>query len=302
MVTLRIPGSKYSAAGSAKAGLALRRWGSRERRPVLDGVQPPNHKGWIIDYDSENARIHPDKKLRAHPIEGFSAAVTQRLLPALSAARLIHVVPLPRPYWVCFDHPDATAMSRTTPVYRLQLNRSASVSGLPRTCETPRDAYEAFKSLLGDPDREHLLAIFLDSHHRVLGLHVAAIGNRNLLHSEARDVFSAGLLLHATDLVLVHNHPSGDATPSEEDEARTRELEIAGLLLGITLLDHIVVGEHDYRSIRSTDRMLLPMAGADELTVEEVEERTQKVLDLHLRRARAVRARAKRKRKQEEHD
>lgn len=152
-----------------------------------------------------------------------------------------------------------------------------------------------FKAHLGDPDREHLLAIYLDWRRHVLGLHVAAIGNRNLLHSEAREVFSTGLLLHATEVVLVHNHPSGDATPSEEDEVRTRELEIAGLLLGITVLDHIVVGEHDYRSIRSTDRMLLPIEGTDELTVEEVEERTQNVLDLHLRRARTLRARAKRR-------
>lgn len=188
-----------------------------------------------------------------------------------------------------------SAMSRSIPVYRLQLNRSAAVPGLPRTCETARDAYEAFKAHLGDPDREHLLAIYLDWRRRVLGLHVAAIGNRNLLHSEAREVFSAGLLLHASDVVLVHNHPSGDATPSEEDEFRTRELEIAGLLLGITVLDHIVVGERDYRSIRTTGHMLMPMEGTNGLTLEEIEERTQRVLDLHLRRARALRTRAKRR-------
>jgi DNA repair protein RadC len=190
-------------------------------------------------------------------------------------------------------------MSRTIPVYRLQLDRSTTVSGLPRICKTARDAYEAFKAHLGDPDREHLLAIFLDRHHRVLGLHVAAIGNRNLLHLEAREVFSTGLLLHASDVVLVHNHPSGDATPSEGDEIRTRELEIAGLLLGITVLDHIVVGERDYRSIRATDRMLLPMEGTDGLTVEEIEERTRNVLDLHLRRTRATRRRAKRRKTKE---
>lgn len=124
---------------------------------------------------------------------------------------------------------------------------------------------------------------------------MAAIGNRNLLHSKAREVFSTGLLLHASDVVLVHNHPSGDATPTEEDEVRTRELEIAGLLLGITVLDHIVVGERDYQSIRTTGHMLMPMEGTDGLTLEEIEERTQNVLDLHLRRARAVRARAKRR-------
>lgn len=189
----------------------------------------------------------------------------------------------------------AKTMSRAIPVYRLQLNRSAAVSGLPRACETARDAYELFKAHLGDPDREHLLAIYVDWRRRVLGLHVVAIGNRNLLHSEAREVFSAGLLLHASDVVLVHNHPSGDATPSDEDEFRTRELEIAGLLLGMTVLDHIVVVERDYRSIRATGRMLLPMEGTDGMTLEEIEERTQSVLDLHLRRARAIRTRAKRR-------
>lgn len=186
-------------------------------------------------------------------------------------------------------------MPRSIPVYRLQLERAASVSGLPRVCESPLAAYDAFRAHLGEPDREHLLAIYLDSRRRVLGLHVVAIGSRNLLHSEAREVFAAGLLLHASDVVLVHNHPSGDATPSEEDEFRTRELEIAGLLLGITVLDHVVVGENDYRSIRATDRMVLPLNGADELTGDQIDQRVRGLLGLHLRQARVRRIRPKRR-------
>lgn len=185
-------------------------------------------------------------------------------------------------------------MARNIPVYRLQLQRSGGVAGLPSRCESARDAYEIFRSHLGDPDREHLLAIYLDWHRRVLGVHTVAVGNRNLLHSEAREVFTTGLLLHASDVVLVHNHPSGDATPSEEDEFRTRELEIAGLLLGVTVLDHIVIGENDYQSIRATNRMVLPLESADELTEEQVEERVQEVLGLHLRQARARTRKAKR--------
>jgi DNA repair protein RadC len=188
-------------------------------------------------------------------------------------------------------------MSRSIPVYRLQLQRSGGVAGLPSRCESARDAYELFRSHLGDPDREHLLAIFLNWHRRVLGVHVVAVGSRNLLHSEAREIFATGLLLHASDVVLVHNHPSGDATPSEEDEFRTRELEIAGLLLGVTVLDHIVVGENDYQSIRATNRMVLPLDSADELSEEQIEERVQEVLGLHLRQAKAQSRKAKRQKR-----
>lgn len=185
-------------------------------------------------------------------------------------------------------------MARSVPVYRLQLQRSGGVAGLPRICENPRDAYEAFKAHLGDPDREHLLAIYLDPSRRVLGVQVAAIGNRNLLHVEAREVFVAGLLLHASDVVLIHNHPSGDATPSEEDEYRTRELEIAGLLLGVTVLDHIVVGDGDYRSIRASDRMLVPNEGAEELSEDQIDARIREFLGVSPRRKQGRRAPKKR--------
>jgi hypothetical protein len=95
----------------------------------------------------------------------------------------------------------------------------------------------------------------------------------------------------------VHNHPSGDATPSEEDEFRTRELEIAGLLLGVTVLDHVVVGGNEYQSIRATNRMVLPLENADELTEEQVEARVQEVLGVHFRQARANTEKTKRQKR-----
>jgi DNA repair protein RadC len=171
-------------------------------------------------------------------------------------------------------------MRSNPPVYRIQLNRTGSVPGIPRKYKNPEDAAEIFRNVLGDPDREHLLAIYLDANSNVVGVQVIAIGNYNMLHSEARDLFGCGILLHAADIVLVHNHPSGDPTPTDTDEIRTREIEIIGLLMAVTLLDHVVVGGTEYRSIRATGRMLLSAADEEDLPPEQFERRMRDLLGL----------------------
>ncbi len=85
---------------------------------------------------------------------------------------------------------------------------------------------------------------------------------------------------------MLHTHPSGEPAPSPDDLTLTRGLELAGMLLGIIVLDHVVVGNPGWISLRETDQMLLTPDPEEELTPEEVDERMRHMLGLPVRRSR----------------
>lgn len=91
--------------------------------------------------------------------------------------------------------------------------------------------------------RETFFALLLDARHRVLSLRVVSTGSLESTVVHPREVFSPAVREGAAAVVVAHNHPSGDPTPSREDRAVTDRLQQAGQLLGIELLDHVVVGE-----------------------------------------------------------
>jgi DNA repair protein RadC len=106
---------------------------------------------------------------------------------------------------------------------------------------TPNQAALAFVEILGNPDREYFVALLVDGKNRISGLHVVSEGtlNQSLVHP--REVYKAAILANSAAIILAHNHPTGDVTPSREDRDITRRLKEAGDLLGIRVLDHIIV-------------------------------------------------------------
>lgn len=134
------------------------------------------------------------------------------------------------------------------PAYKLQLVRDRTVSIPSRICTSPREAADLFRAYIGDSDREHVVAIFLDSQNRFIGLHTISVGTIEYCIVNPREVFKAALLCNATSLVLAHNHPSGDPAPSEDDIRLTRQLQEAAELLDIPMMDHIIIGESSYSS------------------------------------------------------
>jgi len=106
---------------------------------------------------------------------------------------------------------------------------------------TPEQAARAFVEILGNPDREYFVALLVDGKNRISGLHVVSEGtlNQSLVHP--REVYKAAILANSAAIILAHNHPTGDVTPSKEDREITRRLKEAGDLLGIRVLDHIIV-------------------------------------------------------------
>lgn len=103
--------------------------------------------------------------------------------------------------------------------------------------------------------REHFVGFYLNARHQVLLRDVISIGSLSASIVHPREVFKPAISLSAASIVLAHNHPSGDPTPSEEDLAITRRLHEAGRMLGIELVDHVVVARDSFVSMR--ERKLL---------------------------------------------
>lgn len=99
-------------------------------------------------------------------------------------------------------------------------------------------------------EQEHVFGMMLDTRNRLLGEEEISRGTVNQSLFSPRELFLKALSFHAVHVILVHNHPSGEADPSPDDLEITRKAFEAGELIGITLLDHIIVGDHCYTSLR----------------------------------------------------
>lgn len=108
--------------------------------------------------------------------------------------------------------------------------------------------YELMRPECELADREHFWTIYLDNKHRMI--HVEEVSSGSLTGSivHPREVYKGAVLANAAALVFVHNHPSGDPTPSKEDLELTRRLRQAGEILGIRVLDHVIIGNGRYIS------------------------------------------------------
>lgn len=114
----------------------------------------------------------------------------------------------------------------------------------------PREAAAYLLPLFGSRPVEHFGIVLLDSKHRVLRTTTLAVGTLNSSVVEPRDVFREAILGGAAAVVVFHNHPSGDPSPSPDDLALTRRLVAAGILVGIDVVDHLVLGDVRYWSFK----------------------------------------------------
>lgn len=112
---------------------------------------------------------------------------------------------------------------------------------------TPQQVYELFRDLILET-KEHFLALHLDGKNRIVCFDRISVGSLNQSIVHPREVFKGAILSSAAALILVHNHPTGDPTPSAEDRAITKRLSEVGDLVGIRVLDHVIVGDGQYLS------------------------------------------------------
>jgi DNA repair protein RadC len=115
--------------------------------------------------------------------------------------------------------------------------------------EDPEQVADHLVPLIGGADREHCLAVLLDTKHRVLRTSTVSIGSIDHTFMTPHGIFRDALLGNAAAVILAHNHPSGDPEPSRDDERVTRRLVEAGRLVGVEVLDHLVVGGGSWVSL-----------------------------------------------------
>ena len=154
--------------------------------------------------------------------------------------------------------PHKPTQSYRIPIYKIALVREAvlTVCQPPQLCSSAQ-AVSVIRTYLAETDREHLLVLTVDTRNRLIGINTVSVGSLNSSLGHPREIFKAAILQNAAAIILAHNHPSGDPTPSSEDRALTERIKQAAELLGIRLLDHIVVGDGTERFFSFLDEGLL---------------------------------------------
>ncbi len=126
--------------------------------------------------------------------------------------------------------------------------RDPGTSGVP--IRAPKDVAGIFMDEMKHYDREHFKAAFLNTKNRVLKTVTISIGSLNASIVHPREILKPAISASAASIVLVHNHPTGDPTPSKEDIDFTKRFAKCGELIGIELLDHIIIGAGRYVSLK----------------------------------------------------
>src|SRR5699024_8617345 len=118
---------------------------------------------------------------------------------------------------------------------------------------SPDDAAEIARQYLGNPDREHLIAICLNTKYEPTHIETISIGTLSSTVYTPREIFKTAIIANSAAIVIAHNHPSGNPEPSNEDQQMAKRVQETGKLLGIQLLDCIILGDNSYISMKEVD-------------------------------------------------
>lgn len=120
---------------------------------------------------------------------------------------------------------------------------------------TPQDVTQLLTEELRYLTKEHFVCLFLNTKNHVIGQETLSIGSLNASIVHPREVFQAAIKRNSAAIVCAHNHPSGDPTPSPQDIEITKRLVEAGEIIGIDVLDHIIIGDKGYISLKEKGYM-----------------------------------------------
>jgi len=143
-------------------------------------------------------------------------------------------------------------MKDSISIYKISMVKEGEIqSPLGQRISNPDESARMLMEYFKGWDRELFVVVLLDIRHKIIGLNLVSMG---CLHSSIvhpREVFKPAIIGSAAAIIVSHNHPSGDPEPSAEDIALTRRLSAGGILLGIELLDHLVIGDGRYVSLKN---------------------------------------------------
>jgi len=140
--------------------------------------------------------------------------------------------------------------SKRVSIVSLKLVKESSILYEQRCVKSPEDAYQLLKQFLVERDREHFIVVSLDTKNQPVSINVCHIGSLNASIVHPREVMKSAILSNAASIIVGHNHPSGKAEPSREDIEVTKRLVETGKIIGIEVLDHIIVGDETFTSLK----------------------------------------------------
>lgn len=141
--------------------------------------------------------------------------------------------------------------SKRIDIVSIKICKESSILYSPRKISSPKDSVNLLRQFLENKDREEFIVTCLDSKNQPTCINICSIGTLNASLIHPREVFKTAILSNAASIIVSHNHPSGNPSPSNEDISITKRIKETGELLGIQLLDHIIIGEnHKYFSLK----------------------------------------------------
>lgn len=210
---------------------------NRDRRWRLERFGP----GGLTDRELVSCVLGPGGRVSA-------ALTARRLLETYSG---LPELAAERP--ACLARGFGLGPARTTRLlaaFELGFRAGGPCSRVGLAVRSPVDVHPLLREEFRGLDRERFLALYLDTRHRILAAETVSIGSLNASLVHPREVFKPAVAMSAAAVIVAHNHPSGDASPSGDDLDLTARLDRCGDLLGIAILDHLVVGDGEIISIR----------------------------------------------------
>ncbi|PWE73869.1 DNA repair protein RadC [Bacillus cereus] len=135
-------------------------------------------------------------------------------------------------------------------IIRLKMVKEGSLLYKERRIKSPEDASILLKQFLGEVDREYFIVLCLDTKNQPTAINVCHIGSLNASIVHPREVLKPAIISNAASIIVAHNHPSNDPTPSREDIEVTKRLAEAGKIIGVELLDHVIVCSDSFVSLK----------------------------------------------------
>lgn len=144
--------------------------------------------------------------------------------------------------------------TRLTENKRITLEKEVCVNrpDIETIIRSPEDAANVGTNFMRiqEETEEYMYMICMNTKNRIIGVFEVSHGNVNSSIVGTREIFQKALLANAVSIILMHNHPSGDPTPSREDVEVTKKLVEAGKILGVQVLDHLIIGDRSYSSLK----------------------------------------------------
>ena len=140
--------------------------------------------------------------------------------------------------------------SKRVDVVSIKMIKESSFLYKNRRISSPKDVVELLRNFLEGADREQFITCCMDTKNQPTSINIVSVGTINSSLVHPREVFKTAILGNSSSIIVAHNHPSGDPLPSKEDIDITQRLKEAGKIIGIDLIDHVIIGEDRYVSLK----------------------------------------------------